>query len=412
MPVPLERADRKLVIVALTLLVLLIAATAIIEPPEAAPGPNASSYSAAENGAKAAYLLLSEMGYSIERSEVPLTELPHDSTKLVLVLAEPDNATLGEEDRDSLEEFLRNGGRVLATGPSAARDLPIERKVVPGARDLSPAGTADVSPVAAITQTYPAVAVSPITKGVPEITMAAPVRWVNSRELGLPLYGKEGRDVVVEYPLGQGEVIWWAGSTPLQNSGIARTGNLGLLLNSLAASKDTRILWDEYYHGEHKSLAGYLAGTPVVWALAQVGFVYILMLVGYGRRTGPKRKAVVESRLSPLEFVETLGALYHRAHAASGAVETEWLRFRYLLTRRLALPISATVQQMYDAARERLGWREPGLYDALQRAERASADPSLKDDDALQVVDSLEHYTGLLQLARTGFQERTSWQTR
>ena len=52
------------------------------------------------------------------------------------------------------------------------------------------------------------------------------------------------------------------------------------------------------------------------------------------------------------------------------------------------------MRQIYDAARERLGWREPGLYDALQRAERAAADSSLSDDDALQVVDSLEHYTG------------------
>ncbi len=60
------------------------------------------------------------------------------------------------------------------------------------------------------------------------------------------------------------------------------------------------------------------------------------------------------------------------------------------------------MRQIYDAARERLGWREPGLYDALQRAERAAADLSLRDDDALQVVDSLEHYTGLLQLARAG----------
>ncbi len=412
MPVPLEPADRKLVIAALVLLVLLIAASAIIEPPEAAPGPDASSYSAAENGAKAAYLLLSEMGYRVERSQVPLTELPQNPQGAVLVLAEPDNSTVGQEDRDSLEAFIRKGGHVLATGASAARDLPIERKFVPNAHDLTPAGTAQVKPLAAITQTYPAIGVGPITRGVPQITMAAPVRWVNSRELALPLYGKDGRDVVVEFPLGKGQVIWWAGPTPLQNSGIARPGNLDLRLNSLGASSNPRILWDEYYHGEHQSLAGYLAGTPIVWALAQAGFIYVLMLVGYGRRTGPRRKAVVESRLSPLEFVETLGALYHRAHAASGAVETEWQRFRYLVSRKLGLPTSAPVRQIYDAARERLGWREPGLFDALQHAERAAADPSLSDDDALQVVDSLEHYTGLLQLARGASQEKTSWQSK
>ncbi len=153
------------------------------------------------------------------------------------MLAEPDNSTLGQEDRDSLESFIRKGGRVLATGASAARDLPIERKFVPNARDLTPAGTAQVTPLARDHANLPGYWRGSHYRGVPEITMAAPVRWVNSRELALPLYGKDGRDVVVEFSLGKGQIVWWAGPTPLQNSGIARTGNLDLLLNSLGASK-------------------------------------------------------------------------------------------------------------------------------------------------------------------------------
>jgi len=173
-----------------------------------------------------------------------------------------------------------------------------------------------------------------------------------------------------------------------------------------------RILWDEYYHGERRSLTSYLAGTPVAWALLQFGLAYVVLLLAYGRRRGPIRMPVVESRLSPLEFVETLGALYQSASAASGAVATVWQRFRYLAVTRLGLPASATIQQINNSARERLGWREPGLFEALQRADHGANDPALTSRGALQIVESLEHYAGLLELNRTGIEENRTWRNR
>ena len=121
---------------------------------------------------------------------------------------------------------------------------------------------------------------------------------------------------------------------------------------------------------------------------------------------------VVESRLSPLEFVETLGALYQSAGAASGAVGTVWERFRYLICTRLGLPHSATVRQMYDSARVRLGWSEPGFFEAMQLAERASREVSLSNRDALAIVESIEHYAGLLELNRTGNEGTLTWRSK
>ena len=76
MQVALDRSDRKLLIVAAVALLLLVGATAVLAPPQPAPAPAASSFSPGPDGAKAAYVLLGDLGYAMERWEQPLTELP------------------------------------------------------------------------------------------------------------------------------------------------------------------------------------------------------------------------------------------------------------------------------------------------------------------------------------------------
>ncbi len=294
---------------------------------------------------------------------------------------------------------MRRGGRLLITGPN------VHQFLTGAAVKLMP-------PQGATTQNYQAAAVSPITQDAPIITMAATVRWDGDNVDAAPMYVQNGSIVVVAYKLGEGQVVWWASASPLSNVGISAAGNLNLLLNSMGPADGTTVLWDEYYHGERRSLSSYLAGTPVLWALLQGGIIGVMLVMAFGRRTGPTRMPVVESRLSPLEFVETLGALYQSAGAASGAVSTVWERFRYLVCTRLGLPRTANVRQMYDSARERLGWTEPGFFEAMQTAERASTDGSLSSKDALRIVESIEHYAGLLELNRTGNEGTLTWRSK
>jgi hypothetical protein len=399
MQIGLDRADRKLLIVAFALMVLLVGATAMLAPPAASPAPSASSFSPGTTGAKAAYLMLGESGYHVQRWTQPLTELPESSGAAGLILADPSPRGLGNDDRDSLMRFVRRGGRLLIAGDSADAFLRNAEA------DL-------VKPWQAVERAYPSVAVSPITRGAPQITMASRVYWAGSIENEIPLYARGSDAVVVTFPVGEGRVIWWASSMPLSNAGITKPGNLNLLLNSIGAPGDGPVLWDEYYHGERRGLIGYLAGTPAPWMLLQAGVIYLFLLLAFGRRTGPLRMPIVESRLSPLEFVETLGALYKTAGAASGAVETVWQRFRFLVCTRLGLPPSAPIRQIFESARERLGWHEPGLFETLQRAERGARDPSISNQEALEIVDSLEHYTGLLHLNRGRTEEKRTWQNR
>ncbi len=399
MPVPLERGDRKLLIVAgAALLVVLVVTVAVSPPPAPEPAVFPSSYSSASGGAKAAFLLLKDLNYSVERWERPATELPREAAGTLLILADPSLPPSAEE-RQAIHAFVRAGGSVLASGPSGASVLP-------------EGGSLSHEPAETDWRRYSAVLPSPLARGVPEITMEPRARWQMAHFHHLGIYADGRNSVVVTYRYGSGQVIWWAAPTPLTNAGIRRSGNLTLLLNCAGPPERTRVLWDEYYHGQRGSLWSYFAGTPVPWGLAQLGVVALAVLATFARRPGMVRLPAAESRLSPLEFVETLGDLYHRAHAASAAAESSYQHFRYLLTRRLGLPATASIARLHETVRDRLGWKQPGFFDTLQRAERAARDPGLSDAQALQVVQALEQYAELLQLKPRSPEEVRAWRNK
>ena len=125
---------------------------------------------------------------------------------------------------------------------------------------------------------------------------------------------------VVKYLYGKGEVIWWASATPLTNAGLKESGNLDFFLACLGEGRP-QVLWDEYIHGYSETQTGSVTHSPVLWIFLQLGLVSLAILATYSRRNGPIFPLVTQSRLSPLEFVQTLGGLYKHANASSVAVD-------------------------------------------------------------------------------------------
>ena len=140
----LNRNDRKLLLGAGFVFVLLVVGALMFSSGEQGQAEYPSSYSSASGGAKAAYLLLSDTGYKVQRWERPLSDLPRPiapvsapataqgtakTLMLTLVLAEPDEAPTREE-RERLKAFISEGGRVIATGMFAGTFLP-ENESVP-----------------------------------------------------------------------------------------------------------------------------------------------------------------------------------------------------------------------------------------------------------------------------------------
>ncbi|HTR48163.1 MAG TPA: DUF4350 domain-containing protein [Verrucomicrobiae bacterium] len=396
MPSFLDARDLRLLIGAGVVMLLLLGLTYAVSPPPAQQSLGyPSSYSGDWAGAKAAFLLLQNLGYSVERWEQSPEDLPIDSKGMVLVLAEPfQGATVVE--RSAVRRFVSGGGRVVAMGASAA-------KIVPDA------GATEVPDWNLQPKTYSALVPSPQTHGAPEITMIAPDRWDSSSHTWLNLYGAGDNIVALSYKVGQGEVIWWASPSPISNGSIRDKGNMAFFLNSIGAPENSRVLWDEYFHGARGSLGSYILGTPLPWAALQIGVAFLAILLTFSRRSGAKRAPAADSRLSPLEFVETLGDLYQSARAAPAAVGVSYRRFRFALSRKLAMAPAAKLSDISRAAAVRFGWQEDSLLDTLTRSERAMRSINLSDREALDLVRQLHDYSASLEPAGGPEQETPAW---
>jgi hypothetical protein len=388
MPLRLESSDRKFLIISGALLIALTAATLVLEPPPAERSTHfPSSYSSASEGSKAAYLLLSELGYRVERWNRSPAELPFDGSAVV-VLADP-SVPASSEERASLRQFIWAGGRVLVTGAA-------------GVSLLGESGLDSKEGVFSAWQRFRAEPPSEVTIGAPEIAMKTSLRWAKLRPDQLSLYADKDGATVVSIPLGRGIIVWWADPGPLTKSGLGEAGNLRLFLNSVgpqfAGSKPVRVLWDEYFHGERAGFWSYLGKTPVPAFLLQLALLFAVLIFSYGRRSGPLRPLTQDSRLSPLEFVETLGDLYQRKGAASGALAIAYQRFRSQLARRLGTAATARAEELYHGARERLGWTVPGLWETLRACELGVNNARLGNAQSLRLIQDLYDYSRRLGL--------------
>ena len=398
MPAPLDAKDRKLVIGAAAVALLLFGLLYLFEPvdrDQLAGYP--SSYSPASDGSKAAYLLLEQLGYRVERWERPPDELessPDAARNIVLILAEP-FPIYSSADQAAIRRFVLNGGEVLAIGASSSRLVPeVAAQSDFGAQpDLE-------------SRQHSALGPSRFTTGAASISMRSPDKWMSRESAALPLYGTEDHPVVTTAKLGAGQVIWWASAWPLSNAGIREQQNAILLLNCIGPPGGRHVLWDEYFHGMRESFGSYIRTTPLPWAALQVAIALLLIVFSFSRRWGPIRAPFAESRLSPLEFIDTLGDLYQSAHAASVAVGVSYQAYRTLLVRKLGLSKRTTLQELSKAAAQRMAVAESAVLDTSARAERAMRSLNLDENEALALVGQLHDYSNRLDPPRREEQER------
>jgi hypothetical protein len=315
----------------------------------------------------------------------------------VLVLANPSRPP-SHEEKDALQSYLSHGGKILITDFAADFYLPhgeSQREVM-------------VDPVA---REYQPQLVTSLTRGG-AISMSPTAYWKRCSTNCLVHYADSrfgsARPIVVSYQVGKGQVIWWAASTPLSNGGIAHSGNMELLLNSIGPVDGNHVLWDEYFHSSQRTAASYLQEMPVLFGLAQGAFAVLALLLTYSRRNGPIYPADTPSRLSPLEFVETLGGLYRRAHVTRAALEVPYSRFRMLAARQLGLKTDIPAPDLARAIGNRLGYKDDSLQDLLVRIETALYDPELQEAAVLELVQQLHFHARRLQLISFEQQEIVS----
>jgi hypothetical protein len=326
----------------------------------------------------AAYFLLKDLGYKVERWEESPDRLPQTAEGLLLILAEPLEAP-SDRQRAAVRRFVERGGRVLLCGFRVTSFFP--------EASLSPAFGAPEAKE--LTPAFP----SGLSRNAGTILMASHVYWGKVSPPQIRLYGSEEEPAVVAWRIGRGRVLWWSGTTPLTNGGISKKGNLNLFLNSVSSGESGNvraIYWDEYFHGQRAGLWSYAAKTPLPWGLLQLGILALAAIFTFSRRSGPIAPAIPASRLSPLEFVDTMGGLYRRAGATQVAVDISYRRLRIVLAQRLGLSPMTPDGELAQVAAIRLNVSQDELGGELGKAALAVNSSKISAARALGLVQSLE----------------------
>ena len=394
----LDSKDRRMLLVILGLVAALFLVFVLFIPAQDPnDNPTPSSYLPGQHGAKAAFTLLQQSGYPVERWEQSLSDLAaHADAGMVLILAEP--SFYEPEDRFAIASILQKGGRVLVTGFQGGLLLPgsdvtFSKEIAFAACEAEPDG---LDPLA----------------GRGSIWIIPRAAWRETRPEVHTAYTCAGQPVVVEYPVGKGTVVWWASSTPLENGSIARGQNLELLLNSIGPANDQaqgqHIYWDESLHGQAHSPWDYVSGP--VWPLLSLGGLGLALLVifSYSRRSGPIRPLPQSPRTTPIEFLEALGALYRSTGAAATAMQIAWERFRTqsaLLTGQQTGLRTGSGKGQLDARQlaavieHRFGAAGAGMEADLIAAEEACSDDALKPRHALALIQTLRRHEETMRTA-------------
>ena len=366
----------------------LIVITGILAPDRQDRDPTPSTWNNGTAGARAAWLLLGQLGYREVRWERPPADLAAiDAAHATLVLADPSPsfAILSAKDRrQPYEAFLRRGGRIVATGPTAALLLPDAQ-----------VGSSDrlYTKLCYTTPEGP----DPLARAG-EVSMAAPDRWTRN-DPSVRIAQTCGEDaVVVSFPVGAGTVIWWAAATPLTNAGLHSDGNLRLLLASVG-SRDRTVYFDEFLHGMSESVWTTTRGTPLTAILIQTGCVALLLLFSFARGEGPHRALAQPPRASPLEFIESMGALYAKAGASQVAIGAAHRRLTEFLAQQGGVPattLRSGPAAIATAVAARFGCDTRALAIDLEAADQAVYE-SPRPATALALVQRLDRHVARLR---------------
>ena len=372
----LDARDRRLLLWTIGIAIGLAVVIGVFLPnSNSNDNPLPSSYLAGQHGARAAYETLLNANYPVERWERPLTELAATAgPDTVVIFAEPFSRET--DDIRAIRQIVERGGRVLSTGywggfilPNGLPDTPKEFNFA--ACQLEPEG---LDPLA----------------GSGEVWMVPQATWQVGNPGQRTQYSCAGQPAVVEYNYGKGHVVWWASSTPLENSALARANNLDLLLNSLGPREGHHFYWDESLHGDIRSNWSYASGPALTMLRLGLLGIAILIVFSFSRRSGPVRELPLPARAAPIEFLDALGSLYRSAGASSTAVAVALERFRrhtLKLCGQRRGPVSAA--ELAGIIRRRFPQTDANLEADLTAAEDASWGETVEPRQALKLIQAL-----------------------
>ena len=321
------------------LLVLLTVLFGGREPPK----PK-SSYDAGEQGFRAAYLLLEDLGYPAVRAR----RLTGATVRWALF---PDPA---RREAGLLDDWVKDGGVLVLADPKGefsadlGMNLRTEHRGEEGGEE--PAAGPDVTRLAG---------------------GAARVSWPG--HAGRVWAEAGGEPFVTVYPHGRGEV--WLLNRPgfLTNRLLPKADNAVLLCRLAEATLRWRpgeLAFDEYFHGmrDRPGIVALLLTPPALWVTLEGVLLLALLLWHHGPRFGGVRPPPPPSRRSAEEFLDAMAALLGRKEDYADAYRTARDELRADLEQELGLPHGTPAERLADEAARRRGVRRDVLLRLLTAA--------------------------------------------
>jgi len=260
---PLFRSRAGLVVLAIVGLLVVAGLARSAEQQKPEDGPSGSSYATHSSGTAALSRLLVRNGYDVSQLRTPLAGVSLSPQDVVVLI---DGGSLGGEDVNALNEFIRSGGRFVAIDSSLGRII---------TKAPSPATTTG-APASSLLDLGPFQTVD---------TVAASKEWPVAGSL-LPLVGnQDGTLLGIEY-IGDGTVVAIADSTIVENGQIDQGDNALLALDAVGDTSGT-VQFVEYVHGFTQPTG--LSALPARWkqALVLLSLACAVWLVAGGKRFGP-----------------------------------------------------------------------------------------------------------------------------
>jgi hypothetical protein len=207
----------------------------------------------------------------------------------------------------------------------------------------------------------------------------------------ISLLASGDKPILVDYPYGNGRIVYLSDPYIVSNGGLALVDNLQLALN--LAGPDGVIAFDEYHQGYGASghpLYNYFENTPIPAMFAQFALLIALLIYSKGRRFARPVPLAIPDRRSKLEYVAAMAELQRRARTYDLAIENIYSRVRRELA-RFACVDNTTVKAEELAARvaERSKINREELENVMRECEDTIHGAPVNDKKALSLVSKL-----------------------
>ena len=330
-------------------------------------GPRSSSYATAPDGLAGFADLLRAGGHPVRRFRTSLDRAGLDAGATLVVADVPG---LDPDELDAVARFVDRGGRLVATGPSAA---PMADRLLGDGPDWSSRSASPARPLAP----------APEVAGVTSVVSTGTGSWRDAGATLPVLAGRRGALATVA-SLGRGRVVAVADTSPWQNRMLARADNAAFALAAVG-EPGRPVGFAEAPHGYGTGRG--LAAIPARWrwALAGAAVAVLVWMWSRGRRLGPPEDA--ERALPPARraYVDAMAATLVRTRRPAESMAPLQAAARRRLERAGGLPPGAGMDELGPAA-SRLGLGEGDLI--------AVFEPAGRDDEAVAAATVLARLEG------------------